>query len=409
MTAPVPAALQAAADAAFEYGYPLTEVMRVCDLHPAVNRLDLRRRLSTSASRNVIRPNNDTLYGGACAYLGAGSVEISMPPAHGRYMSVQVFDAYSNTVALFGPREVPAGGARYLLHLLGTSRAGLPDGAPVVEVGTPYAYVLFRTLVNGPSDLAAALAVHGGAGVRAVSADAPSRPPRRAAPTPAQEFFETLMLRLAQNPPPASEAALVASFATAGIHPSMDPSTAGAPPESLAAWESAYARGFEKLDREEMALRSPRGTWTAPDPRLATPGSNYALRALTARFGLFALPPRESVYLSTGGDARVAHVLHLPAGWPPIDPRGFWSLTMYDEHGFLVENTIHRYALGDRTPGIRRRPDGSLSIYIQCDDPGGERTANWLPAPCGRFAVMMRLYLPTAAALAPSFTLPPLE
>jgi hypothetical protein len=31
-----------------------------------------------------------------------------------------------------------------------------------------------------------------------------------------------------------------------------------------------------------------------------------------------------------------------------------------------------------------------------------------LPAPCGPFSLSMRLYMPTAAALDPSFTLPPL-
>src|SRR6185369_17423414 len=99
----------------------------------------------------------------------------------------------------------------------------------------------------------------------------------------------------------------------------------------------------------------------------------------------------------------------LPRAWPPIDPGGFWSLTMYNADGFLVDNALHRYSISDRTPGIHREPDGSLKLYLQCTDPGGARSANWLPAPCGRFSATMRLYLPTAAALEPSFTLPPLD
>jgi hypothetical protein len=102
-------------------------------------------------------------------------------------------------------------------------------------------------------------------------------------------------------------------------------------------------------------------------------------------------------------------VLQLPRGWPPIDPRGFWSLTMYDENGFLVENASKRYSISNRTPGIHVENDGSLKLYLQCKDPGGARTANWLPSPCGTFSATMRLYLPTAAALEPSFTLPPLS
>ena len=58
---------------------------------------------------------------------------------------------------------------------------------------------------------------------------------------------------------------------------------------------------------------------------------------------------------------------------------------------------------------IHVEKDGSLKLYLQCKDPGGAKSANWLPSPCGKFSATMRLYLPTAAALAPSFTLPPLS
>jgi hypothetical protein len=38
--------------------------------------------------------------------------------------------------------------------------------------------------------------------------------------------------------------------------------------------------------------------------------------------------------------------------------------------------------------------DGSLAIYIQNESPGADREANWLPAPKGKFTLMMRLYWP---------------
>ena len=63
---------------------------------------------------------------------------------------------------------------------------------------------------------------------------------------------------------------------------------------------------------------------------------------------------------------------------PPVD--AFWSITMYDLPDFyLVANPISRYSIGDRTPGLRRNSDGSLTILIQNQPPAD--TSNWLPAP----------------------------
>jgi hypothetical protein len=42
----------------------------------------------------------------------------------------------------------------------------------------------------------------------------------------------------------------------------------------------------------------------------------------------------------------------------------------------------------------RFEPDGSLVIYIQNESPGSDREANWLPAPKGKFHLMLRLYWP---------------
>ena len=57
---------------------------------------------------------------------------------------------------------------------------------------------------------------------------------------------------------------------------------------------------------------------------------------------------------------------------------------MYESTGdgrfFLTENPLNRYAIGDRTEGLMRGPDGALDIWIGRSDPGGARTANWLAA-----------------------------
>ena len=84
----------------------------------------------------------------------------------------------------------------------------------------------------------------------------------------------------------------------------------------------------------------------------------------------------------------------------------FWSLTMYNASDYmLVANPIDRYAIRDRTPGLKYNADGSLDIYIQHDAPAD--TSNWLPAPKGDFYLILRMYQPKAEVLNGTYRLPP--
>ena len=77
---------------------------------------------------------------------------------------------------------------------------------------------------------------------------------------------------------------------------------------------------------------------------------------------------------------------------------------MYDEEGFLIDNPIRRYAIGDRD-NLRFNADGSLDLYIQQQSPQGQES-NWLPAPAGAFALTMRIYSPGTGFLDGSWKLP---
>ncbi len=81
---------------------------------------------------------------------------------------------------------------------------------------------------------------------------------------------------------------------------------------------------------------------------------------------------------------------------------------MYDVPEFyLVANPINRYSIGDRTPGLKYGPDGSVTLYIQKDSPGADKESNWLPAPqSGPFRPIMRLYQPKQQILDGTYVLP---
>jgi hypothetical protein len=80
---------------------------------------------------------------------------------------------------------------------------------------------------------------------------------------------------------------------------------------------------------------------------------------------------------------------------PPVN--GFWSLTMYNGEYFFVENPLNRYTLSARNK-LKENADGSVTLYLQNESPGKDKESNWLPAPKGKFVLMLRLYWPKEKA-----------
>jgi hypothetical protein len=145
--------------------------------------------------------------------------------------------------------------------------------------------------------------------------------------------------------------------------------------------------------------------------KIADRHASYLARALAARGGLWGNHGYEAAYpmTYTDSDGNQLHGQHrytLTFGQaPPVD--AFWSITMYDLPDFyLVANPINRYSVGDRTPGLKRDDDGSITIVIQHEQPAD--TSNWLPAPAAPFRPLMRLYQPQPAILDGKYELPPI-
>ncbi|HEY0986505.1 MAG TPA: DUF1214 domain-containing protein, partial [Kofleriaceae bacterium] len=104
-------------------------------------------------------------------------------------------------------------------------------------------------------------------------------------------------------------------------------------------------------------------------------------------------------------DGSKRYRLTFPAGQtPPV--RAFWSITLYDDQGYLIANPAERYAIksGDDPP---REPDGSLAILLSPDDPGPAHRASWLPTPANKpFELSLRAYWPDDALLDGRWTPP---
>ena len=142
-------------------------------------------------------------------------------------------------------------------------------------------------------------------------------------------------------------------------------------------------------------------------------GTDYFTRTAVAKANIFVNQSFETKYFYQDRDSGnlpltgpVFYTITFPKGDVPV--RGFWSLTLYNEHHFFVSNTLGRYSIGTKSQGLVRNNDGSLTLYIQPVSPGPKKEANWLPSPMkGNFSLYLRAYWPEASVLDCTWTPPP--
>ena len=409
---------------AFIYGYPLVEMVRTCAAVTAVdqpqtngrapiNRFSHSERPWTHEDRDIVTPANDLLYSMAWLNLAGGPVVLSIPPSTGRYFVMALVDAYTNNFRNLGPRTVgPAGGDVALVGPRVASQwsGALPPGTAEVRAPTDLVWILGRVLVDGEGDLPVARAFQRRF---ALATQGPSERPEsvqryqddHADPL---AFFANLSRALADNPPDADEQALTAQFSRIGLAPGAA--------VNAAVLDPPVARGLARAATAGRAIiegytRSQRARSWGMNLKVGRFGADYVGRACTAMKGLGGLASDEAVYAMSDYDAAGErlhgsrrYVLRFPAGaLPPAD--AFWSVSMYGEDYFFVDNPIRRYAIGDRTPGLRSDADGALDILIQHERPPVQ-DSNWLPAPAGHFYLILRMYHPREEVLARRYAIP---
>jgi hypothetical protein len=409
---------------AYRYGLPLFEVMRLRyttvydEYNPhrvPFNTLLHKRNLVEAGEQLVTAPNNDTLYSLAVLDLSAGPVRLEVPDTGGRYYSAALMDAYTNNFSVIGRRTTGTHARSFIITAPGWELTEPANGAQLIHCPTPTALLLLRIVVDGPDDLPAVRQLQNGfrlTGPARHDTDA-AKPPMPILGDP-MSFIAVVNRGLADNPPPAADAQILKRIAGVGIAPGAGPPT----PALATQW-----LGFLPLQQRLLAwvLAHPRhlvAGWNYPPSDIGNFGTDYAVRAAVALFGLLALPPEEAAYSSALHDAhgRALNGAHryrlkLPPGGVPVD--AFWSLSMYqvadDGRLYFTSNPLHRYAIGDRTAGLKKNQDGSIDILIQHDSPGAAEESNWLPAPAGAFRLMMRAYQPRRELLDGQFRYPGVE
>ncbi|MGN0096912.1 MAG: DUF1254 domain-containing protein [Corynebacterium sp.] len=399
------------------WGYPLVLMHRTRNalIDPGrtrpgtVNTLRVVPRLLTDRDRDVVKPNNDTIYVTGWLELSDGPVSLSVP-AVSRYYGLQLLDAYTDTWGYVGTRATGSEAGEYMIA--GPDWSGdVPEGTTLLSSPTNTVWLLGRIVVQGPDDLDTARAIGESFRLTGPTVDVSGPSP---APSPHTvkdagiEFFDELGAALEGNVLSADNEQL-SRMAEAGIGTGKTPSREITDPAVRAALDASVAAAHSCIAASERGLSSGGGDWTY-ELNLGRYDGDHLLRSVVGLNALGALTAEEATYANAGCDVDGerfdggnSYVLRFEADdLPPVD--AFWSLAMYDEDDFLVSNSIDRFAIGDRTPGVEYGDDGSLEIVISHERPGS--TSNWLPAPEGPFQLTLRLYIPKSTVLDGTYVVP---
>jgi hypothetical protein len=430
---------QAAVDA-YVYGYPLvtmemtrrvlTNVAKPEGKAAPMAQIAKLRAYPTPQDKEVTAPNADTLYTMAWLDLSKEPWVFGIPDMKGRYYLMPMLSGWTDVFEVPGKRTTGTKAQKYLIAGPGWGGT-VPNGVTELKSPTNLVWILGRIYSTGtPADYKAVHILQDRVTLVPLSAYGQSYQPPEGVVDPAIDmktpvreqvngmdaasYFALLATLMKDNPPAAADAPMVAEMATIGLVPGdpFDPAKLG--PDFAKDLDRVPPEANAKIMAALKDLGPPHNGWSY-STHLGTYGTNYLVRAVTTAVGLGANRAQDAVYPVSEADAdgkpydgASRYVMHFDKGqMPPVE--GFWSLTMYDEHYFFVPNPLDRYTLSARN-ALKRNKDGSVDLYIQHESPGRERESNWLPAPAGRFVLMLRLYWPAEkdpSILDDSWPIPP--
>ena len=411
---------------AYIYGYPLVtmEMTRRVLTNVAapeaqkvpVGQFARLREYPTPANKEVTAPNADTLYTLAWLDVSKEPWVLSLPDMQDRYFLMPMLSGWTDVFQVPGKRTT--GTKPQIYAITGPNWKGtLPPGVTEYKSPTGMVWILGRIYCTGtPADYQAVHALQDQCKLVPLSAyGKPYTPtpgkvdPKIDMKTPVREqvngmdagtYFKLLAALMKDNPPAVADAPMVAKMAKIGIVPGQDFDMSKLDPAEAKALQDIVKPAQEKIMSQMQVGGSVNvNGWSYRTKGIGIYGTDYLQRAFITALGLGANRPQDAIYPTSEADAMGkpydgAHkyVIHFDKGQTP-PAKAFWSLTMYDAHYFFVENPLKRYTLSSRSR-FKPNRDGSVDLYLQNESPGKDKEANWLPAPKGKFILMLRLYWP---------------
>ena len=426
---------------AYIYGYPLvtmemtrrviTNVAKPEVTRAPMGQLIKMREYPNASYRDVTAPNADTLYTTAFFDVGSEPWVVSIPDMKGRYYLFPFLDGWTTVFQVPGTRTTGTGAQTYAITGPGWTGA-LPTGVKGYKSPTNLVWLIGRIYCTGtPEDYKAVHELQDQCKLVPLSAYGKAYTPPDGKVDPsidmktavrdqinrmdAKEYFSLLAQLMKTNPPSAADAPALARFAKIGLVPGKD--------FDASKLNADFVKRIPQIafDRIMLQFRINRNVhhingW-AYSTKTGIYGTDYLMRALATAIGLGANRTHDAVYPISLKDAddrdyegSNKYVIRFDKGQTP-PAEGFWSITMYDSQYFFVANPINRYSISPRQ-NLKSNPDGSIDIYVQKDTPGADKESNWLPAPAGKFILMLRMYWPNESdpsILDGTWTIPPVK
>ena len=408
---------------AYIFGYPLvtmemtrrvmTNIAKPEGTRAPMGQFVKARSYPDASFRDVTAPNADTLYTTAWIDVGKEPWVLGIPDMKDRYFLFPMLDGWTTVFQVPGKRTTGTKAQTYAITGPGW-KGKLPAGVTEYKSATNIVWILGRIYCTGTSeDYKAVHALQDQCTLVPLSSyGKPYMPPagtidaaqdmktavrEQVNRLSANEYFTLLCKLMKDNPPVAADAAYLRKFEKLGIVPGKD--------FDASKLNADFARRIPEVSQDRIMLQfkinpqiKHQSGWNFTT-KTGIYGTDYLMRALITAIGLGANRPQDAVYPTSLKDAddrnydgAYKYVMRFPKGQlPPV--QGFWSLTMYDENYFFVANPLNRYSISARQ-NLKTNPDGSTDLYIQNESPGKEKESNWLPAPKGKFILMLRMYWP---------------
>ncbi|PIF34474.1 hypothetical protein CLU81_5121 [Flavobacterium sp. 9] len=350
-------------------------------------------------SAQFVNPNLDVAYLEAWIAVDKDhTVILNVPKIEGRYYTAQLLDGWGEVIVNINERNFPKTPYGKFALVLKGSNPTIPTGAVKIELPSEKVKMLARVELKGTPAVAKKLQEQFTFNVPdGIKIAAPITIPEFTPKAPiGGEIFDKVQEVLNSYPDAMPKAKEYQEKAKAIGEYAKTNDKAKAHIEKVVKTKAipAFLAGAKGFGTQKGGWSVSYAAGNFGDDILARDIINYG--------GLWANRVEEAIYFVGLTDSnkqllsgdKVYEIKFPKEALPDAVVNAFWSVTLYSVPDYrVVDNKLKRYNLNN-VSGLKKNPDGSLSIWLASSLPKGAIESNWLPTPAGKgFALTFRMYV----------------